>query len=89
MQDLNATMFYKAKFNIATVGAEEDLLWKVVRHIKECQASKWNGDSEVVPYDCGVWTKLKYGGRIFSNDERKSVYIESEYFQPDDTEEQY
>ena len=86
MQDLNATMFYKAKFNIATVGEEEDLLWKVVRHIKECQASKWN---EIIPYDCAVWTKLKYGGRIFSNDERKSVYIESEYFQPDDTEEQY
>lgn len=39
MQDLNATMFYRAKFNIATVSAEQDLLWKVVRHIKECQAS--------------------------------------------------
>ena len=88
-KDLNATMFYKAKFNIATVGEEQDLLWKVVRHVKECQAAKWNGDSEIIPYDCGLWTKLKYGGRIFSNDERKSVYIESEYFQPDDTEEQY
>ena len=49
MQDLNATMFYKAKFNIATVGEEQDLLWKVVRHVKECQAAKWNVDSEIIP----------------------------------------
>lgn len=86
MQDLNATMFYKAKFNIATVGEEQDLLWKIVRHIKEWQASKWN---EIIPYDCGLWTKLKYGGRIFSTDERKSAYMESEYFQPDEPGEQY
>lgn len=89
MQDLNATMFYKAKFHIAAIEENLDLLWRIVLHIREWMNSKWNASWEVVPCDCGCWTKLKYGGRIFSTDEKKSVYIESECFQPEETEEQY
>lgn len=78
MQDLNATMFYKAKFHIAAIEENLDLLWRIVLHIREWMNSKWNASWEVVPCDCGCWTKLKYGGRIFSTDEKKSVYTPDE-----------
>lgn len=71
MQDLNATMFYKVKFHIAAIEENLDLLWRIVLHIREWMNSKWNASWEVVPCDCGCWTKLKYGGRIFSTDEKR------------------
>lgn len=81
MLDLNATIFYKAKFTISAVDATEDLLWKIVLHIKNWQTAKWNTkDKRILTTQNRDWTSLKNGGRIFSNDEDTSVYIESEYF---------
>ena len=37
MLDLNATMFYKVKFNIEALDPDKDLLWEIVMHVKEWQ----------------------------------------------------
>ncbi len=40
MQDLNATIFFKAKFHIyATSGENDDLLWKLILDIRSCLGS--------------------------------------------------
>lgn len=50
MQDLNRTMFYKAKFTISSE-VEEDLLWLIVKHIYTWQTEKWNRKYSVLTTD--------------------------------------
>lgn len=78
MLDLNATMFYKVKFSISAVQPEDDLLWRIVLHIKKWQVKKWNREKEVIPLDNRYWTGLKKGGTIISED--NCIIIKSEYF---------
>ena len=90
MLDLNATMFYKTKFTISTIDETDDLLWKIVLHIKNWQTTKWNTkDKQILTTQNLNWTSLKNGGRIFSDDENNSVYIESECFSTEDRFGQY
>lgn len=78
MKDLNSTLFYKVKFNITSNSSDLDLLWVLVSHIRNWQTRKWNyHKSDFVPTDVHVWTGLKNGGTISSQD-KKSVYIASE-----------
>ena len=43
MQDLNATIFFKAKFHIyATSGENDDLLWKLILDIRSWITKKLN-----------------------------------------------
>lgn len=90
MLDLNATMFYKVKFTISAVNTTDDLLWKIILHIKNWQTYKWNTrDKQILTTQNWNWTSLKKGGRIFSDDENTSVYIESEYYTAEDHFGQY
>ena len=75
---LSDVMFYKMKCEVATVNPEEDLLWKIVLHVKRWQTRKWNKEQEIVPKSLSKWTKLKTGYRIYT--EENQVYMESEYF---------
>ena len=84
--DKNAILFYKTKFTIAPVNTDEhfDLLWQLVQHIKGWQTRKWNYKSRVIlPRDLSEWSKLKNGGKIFT--ENNVVFIESEYLCDDET----
>lgn len=90
MLDLNATMFYKAKFTICTKDEEADLLWKIILHLKNWQTAKWNNrDKKILTVQNRNWTNLKRGGRILSEDEDTSVYIESEYLSTEEHFGQY
>lgn len=87
MTDLNSIMFYKAKFTISCVDETCDLLWKIVLHIRRWQTEKWNRDGIILDTNLPTWSRLKTGNRIFSKDKNNTVYIESEYFKPDISEE--
>lgn len=82
MMDLSASMFYKIKFNIQAKEADEDLLWKIVLHLKRWLVKKWNKDGIIVlETNNHKWTGIKNGGRLFTDS--NEVYIESEFFSPD------
>lgn len=82
MQDLNKTMFYKAKFIVSTETGE-DLLWLIVKHIMAWQLDKWNKDYFLLPTDYKEWTGLKFGNNKIKSDDNPnndSVYIDSCYY---------
>lgn len=80
--DLSAAMFYKVKFLITSKDPSNDLLWKIVLHVRNWQTSKWNKNGErILPRDVRRWSGIKNGGRIITDS--NIVYIESEYFSSD------
>jgi hypothetical protein len=90
MIDLTATMFYKTKFSITAVDGTKDLLWETILHIKRWLMPKAKRWEITLPTKNPDWTILKYGGRISSDGEDTSIFIESEAFRPLPTqEEQY
>ncbi|MEA4955627.1 MAG: hypothetical protein VB096_08990 [Pseudoflavonifractor sp.] len=90
MLDLNATMFYKAKFTISSVDSSDDLLWETVLEIRSWMIKKWNyRDKIVLSADIKKWTALKNGGRIFSEAGENDVYMESEFYNPSETDKEY
>ena len=74
MKDLCSTLFYKIKFNIAISGdaEESDLLWIIVKHIKDWMTHKHNKpkEKEALSSDSHDWTLLKNGGIMMTNEIR-------------------
>lgn len=80
MQDLNATMFYKAKFSIKTAGDEpDDLLWHLILHIRSWITYKWNrkGKPTVIEYNKPSWTHFKRGSKFYDLGHLNRIYAES------------
>ena len=46
MTELNTSIFYKVKFNICALNETDDLLWKVIYHIKNWLTRKYNKEKE-------------------------------------------
>lgn len=82
MSALNSTMFYKVKFAISVDDPKTDILWKVIVHIKNWQSVKCARRRLAFAKDTKEWTRLKWGGQIFSSD--NSIFIKSEYFNNDE-----
>ena len=76
MIDLNSTTFYKVKFIIARQDPEQDLLWRLVCHIKNWQTNKWNRQEKLLSDDAKDWSNLKKG-RTISSCDNKTVKISS------------
>ena len=91
MQDLNSTLFYKTKFNISAMNTDDDLLWKIVLHIREWQVGKWNKEYPVVPTQIRKWTALKFGKKLFWNEnpDNTRVFIESAHYIDESTNHEY
>lgn len=81
MPNLNAKMFYKVKFSVSALKSGEDLLWKIVLHIRDWQAEKCRRRKLSLSVDPRVWTNFKRGGRIKAPD--GSVIFSSEFFSAD------
>lgn len=80
MQDLNATMFYKAKFNIQTVDTRQgDMLWRLLLHIKSWLKNKWNQKVDIVDIKNSSWTRFKFGSKFFDKCLLGRIYAESIY----------
>ena len=79
MQDLNMTMFFKAKFTItSTSDKPDDLLWKLVMRIRAWITRKWNREDEwVVETKHQAWTAFKMGGKLYDLEHRNRIYAES------------
>lgn len=78
MQDLNATLFYKAKFTAQTSDPSVDLLWTLVCEIRSWLLAKWNTDNhKIVKKDIKAWTRFKFGGRLFDEEQTNHIYGES------------
>ena len=58
MKDPYSTLFYKVKFTIEARDPETDLLWKVVKHIKDWMTKKYNTKDVVLTTDNHEWTAL-------------------------------
>ena len=82
MQDLNATIFFKAKFHICTEGDEkEDLLWKLVLGIRFWITRKLNrpGCPPVIESSMRKWTAFKNGSKFYDLELLNRVYAESAF----------
>lgn len=77
MIDLNSTMFYKIKFVISMRESEQDLLWRIICHIKNWQTKKWNKCENLLSANAKDWSDLKKGG-ILSSIDHKTVKIVSD-----------
>lgn len=70
MYDLSSTLFFKGKFEIAANQEGFDLLWCVVRHIRDWMCKKWEQKDESITRNNHDWTDWKNGGKIFSQNGR-------------------
>lgn len=86
MSNLSARMFFKVKFSVSTVKPGEDLLWKIVLHIRDWQVEKCKRRGSSLTFNPQDWTNFKHGGRIAALD--NSVVFSATYFSPD-TSSQY
>lgn len=77
MIDLNSTMFYKIKFVISMRESEQDLLWRIICHIRNWQTKKWNKCENLLSANAKDWSDLKKGG-ILSSIDHKTVKIVSD-----------
>mgnify|MGYP000274912799 FL=1 len=87
MQDLNATIFFKAKFHIyATSGENDDLLWKLILGIRSWITKKLNrpGCPPVIESSLHKWTSFKKGGKFYDLEPLNRVYAESVFHQVED-----
>lgn len=85
MQDLNANLFYKAKFEIAAQNGQ-DLLWTLVQKIQNWMVNKWRRHGVSITRTESSWKGLAAGGRISSHS--GMVSFVSELFQPEAEEPQ-
>ena len=77
MFELNSTLFFKGKFGIQTEEKGKDLLWDLVLKIRDWMYYKWRRNGEIIPYDTPLWTGLKMGNNLSSENEIvhfKSIY---------------
>lgn len=79
MIDLSNSIFYKIKFNISSLGADDDLVQKLVDHIRVWLVRKWNRKRKTIPDDIPTWDAIKSGSILRSFD-KKSVFMESTAF---------
>lgn len=87
MQDLNATMFFKAKFHIRTTGGEEDdLLWRLILNIRSWITRKLNkpGSPKVIESALRNWSFFKNGSKFFDLEPLNRIYAESVFHQAED-----
>lgn len=78
MQDLNATMFYKAKFTVTANAPDTDLLWILIWEIRGWLIGKWNTDNHIIiDPTMKTWTHFKMSGKIFDKEKTNHVYGES------------
>lgn len=84
MQDLNATIFFKAKFHICTARDEkDDLLWKLILGIRSWITRKLNrpGYPRVIESSKHKWTSFKKGSKFYDLEPLNRIYAESVYHQ--------
>lgn len=85
--DLNATLFFKTKFDISVKAAGEDLLKILVGKIRGWMLGKYGPQSRdyapkgILTTRSDRWARFRNGGRIFSKD-GKTLFCESEHFRP-------
>jgi hypothetical protein len=52
-------LFRKAVFNVESTIAGSDLLWIIIRKLREWITTKWTKQEVIIEYDSGIWTKFK------------------------------
>lgn len=78
MRDLNAKMFYKAKFTITAQDESVDILWCLVLEIRNWLLYKLNRDGRnVVVPSLRKWSRFKEGGKLFDETNSGLFYAES------------
>lgn len=80
MHDLNATMFYKAKFTLLCNDDNIDLLWNLICEIKAWLMSKHNRNGRtIVNPKIHKWTRFKKGGKLFDEEGNNHFFAVSQY----------
>lgn len=78
MIDLNSTTFYKVRFIISRQDPTQDLLWRLVCHIKNWQTNKWNKQEKLLSDNTKDWRDLQKRSTLISID-NKTVKIVSDF----------
>lgn len=80
MQDLNATMFYKAKFTLTCDDSNVDLLWNLILEIRHWITNKLNNNGHIIVNpDLPKWTSFKKGSKLFDEDKSNRFFAKSLY----------
>ena len=87
MADLNAVLYYKAKFSISAGADETDLLWRIIMMIRKWMVNKWKKRGETLPGDNTEWSRWKNGS--FFTSENKIVSLSSVYCREEDLRENW
>lgn len=87
MNDLNTKLFRKAVFEVTRNESKTDILWLVVLKIRNWVINKWEYNGINIDRATSKWTKFKYGSKIFSPDEDRTIQLESKAFIPDSNDE--
>lgn len=81
MWDLNATMFYKAKFTLSSQDPSADLLWALVLEVRRWLCAKHNRNGRrIVTNETGKWTQFKRGGKLFDEEHENRIFAKSQYY---------
>lgn len=73
-----SNIFYKAKFTVTAKEDAEDILWILVREIRDWLIYKLNRDGhEVVEVSNKCWSYFKNGGKLYDKERTNRVYAES------------
>jgi len=92
--ELNSILFFKTKFDIATKVSGGDPLQQLVSNIKQWMLSKYGREAKarelrgILSSREEPWRQFARGGRIFSADRAKTLFMESEYVRVEDTAEE-
>lgn len=88
MQDLNATMFYKAKFTLLGHEKNVDLLWNLICEIRSWLTMKHNRDGHIIVNPkLYKWTRFKKGGKLFDEEGNNRFFAISQYHEDADNPE--
>ena len=88
MQDLNATMFYKAKFTLLGHEKNVDLLWNLICEIRSWLTMKHNRDGHIIVNPkLYKWTRFKKGGKLFDEEGNNLFFAISQYHEDADNPE--
>ena len=80
MEDLNATMYYKAKFTMVGQEPSVDLLWQLMLELRSWLTNKYNeGGRIIVSPEMHRWTNFKLGGKLFDEEHSNLFFAKSLY----------
>ena len=77
MNALNNTLHYKASIDVKSREGDGDALWSLICTIRHWMTDKWLQKGVEIPHENEIWSQLKMGSSIQSEDTEGTVRLQS------------